>query len=160
MIWRMSGRRAAGGFTLIELLVTCAVITILVSVGVPMYGEFTKGSAVTSRTSDLVSAINYTRSEAVSRRASVNLMAIGGNWRNGWQVDTVVTPTTLQVVDFGAQQADVSIAAGSVTQITFDGQGRTLVAPTFTICPNGGGNGRTVTVNMFGRTTVTQLVCP
>lgn len=163
MIGRMSGRRMARGFTLIELLVTLAVIAIMFSIGVPMYGSFTRGSAITSHTSELIAAINYTRSEAVARRQSVQLVATGGDWVNGWQVNTVVAPVTLlQVVDLARNQAEVVVTeASNTTQLTFDGQGRADSALSYTICPIGGGAvGRTVTVSLLGRVTVRQLNCP
>ena len=161
-IWRMNGSRAAKGFTLVELLVTLAIVAIMVSIGVPMYGGFTKGTAITSRSSELVAAINYTRSEAVSRRASVRLAPLSGSWSNGWQVSTVAAVTTpLRVVDLSSSNADVAITeGGGLAQLDFDGQGRASAAPTYTICPKDGGTGRTITVNMFGRVRVVTLVCP
>ena len=158
----MNGRPAAGGFTLIELLVTIAVIAIIATMGVPMYGQFTRGSALTSRTSDLVAIVHYNRSEAVSRQAPVRVAALGCDWNDGWQVTVVGTGDVLRIVDLRGNRLDTGITeAAALTQLDFDGQGRASAAITFSVCPDERPNpGRTLAVNRFGRVQLTQVDCP
>lgn len=157
-----NGRRAVQGFTLIELLVTIAVIAIMVSIGVPMYGQFTQGSAMASRTSELVAAVNYARSEAVSRRAVTRIEGLGGDWNDGWQITLAGTGEVLRVVDMQSNNVGVGIEeATALTQFDFDGQGRANTAVAFQLCPDASGHpGRALTVNRFGRVALTQVACP
>lgn len=159
---RMNGRGAAGGFTLIELLVTLAVIAIAISVGVPMYGQFTQNAALSSRTSELVGAITYARSEAVGRRTTIRLASIDGTWESGWEVhDDSLDPTLVTVVDLRG-----NIDVGSITEdggnkeVTFDREGRASTNLTFMVCPlDASRQGREIDVNRFGRVTLTKVDC-
>lgn len=163
----MNGRRA-GGFTVIELLVTIAVLTIIVSMGVPMYGQFSRGSAMSGKTSDFLSSINLARSEAVSVRDNVNLVAINGDWTSGWNVVRASSGEVLRVLDARGANVSVSIVdADNRISYTFDREGRVTsngayVEATFTLCPNDGqpGPGRTVQMTRFGRIQLTQVACP
>lgn len=159
---RMNGSRAGRGFTLIELLVTMAVLTILISVGVPMYGQYTEGAATSSRTSALVSALNLARSEAVARREAVRVEAIGGDWANGLEVRLVSTDEVLRAVQATGGDAHAAIAeTNALTEVDFDGQGRASAALDVSICPEGGGGkGRSVTLNRFGRVSLVVRDCP
>lgn len=161
----MNGREAGRGFTLIEMMVTLALITIIISLGVPMYGQFTQSSHLTSRTSELVSAINLARSEAVTRRVDVRLAAIGGDWTQGWEVlDNAATVPLLRRDDY--RNADVGYdvdgfdaAWAPITEFEFDAQGRSSEAASFTVCLRGAANrakspanaGRLLTLSRFGR---------
>lgn len=151
----MSGRREARGFTLVELLVTLAVLTIIISLGVPMYGQFTQGAGLTSRTSELVSAINLARSEAVTRRAPIRLAAVEGDWTLGWEVhDDAAVPTMLRITDFRGSDVNYDIdEVSDLATLTFDGQGRVSDLAQFTLCLRGEGNtnGRLLTLSRFGR---------
>lgn len=149
------GRGAVRGFTLVELMVTIAVLAIIVSLGVPMYGQFTQGAGLASRTSELVSSINLSRSEAVTRRAPVRLAAIDGDWTLGWEVhDDSVVPTLVRITDLRDSDLNYDIAeVGGLTELTFDGQGRVSDLARFTLCRRGAGNdnGRLLTLSRFGR---------
>lgn len=151
----MGGRRTRQGFTLVELLVTLAVLTIIISLGVPMYGQFTQGAGLSSRTSDLVSAINLARSEAVTRRGAVRLAAINGDWAQGFEIhDDSAVPTLLRINDFRGTDVAYDIAeVNDLTQLTFNGRGQASDLALFTVCLRGQGNtnGRLLTVSRFGR---------
>lgn len=167
----MGGKPAGAGFTLVELLVTMAVLTIVISVGVPMYGSFTQGSAVSSRTSELVADLNLARSEAVSLRTTVRLAASGGVWTNGWQVSNVATAAVIRTVDLTGSMVTLRETANR-TALRFDREGRvladdeTFVDAAFTVCPPAPaavGSGRRVTLSRFGRVQVAISVaadCP
>ena len=61
------------GFTLIELLSVVAVLAILALVAAPSFGEFLSKRRVDGVTSELVTDLQYARSEAVSRNEAVRL---------------------------------------------------------------------------------------
>jgi len=87
------------GFTLIELLVIVSLGMIILSFGVPSFTSFIKNGRLTTQTNNLVTDINFARSEAVSRgetviicrsdNASSETPSCGGtanNWTSGWLV--------------------------------------------------------------------------
>ncbi len=94
---RLAPTFSARGFTLIELIVTLMVIAILAAIAVPSFSEFMLRMNTTTQTNELVGALNIARAEAVKRGRAVGVVAIGGNWNNGWQV--VVTKTAGGVLE-------------------------------------------------------------
>lgn len=156
------GKGTVRGFTLIELMVTIAVLAIIISLGIPMYGQFTQGAGLSSRTSELVSSIHLARSEAVTRRAPIRMEAIDGDWTLGWEIydDSLATPM-LRQTDLRSSDVNYDIAeVGNLTVVTFDGQGRVSDLARFTICLRGAGNtnGRLLTLSRFGRVETVNIV--
>jgi len=71
------------GFTLLELMVTVAVLSILLTMGVPAFGDLVRNNRITAQANQLVSAINIARSEAVKRGRNVQVAVVpdgGGAW--------------------------------------------------------------------------------
>jgi len=66
-------KKSSDGFTLIELMVVIAVLAITVMVAVPSMRGLIHRNQLRTETSRLLSAINLTRSEAISRNAVVSL---------------------------------------------------------------------------------------
>lgn len=165
----MNGQRAAvRGFTLIELLVTLAIITIVVSVGIPMYGSFTRDSALSGASSNLAGAIQEARSRAVAERTAVNLTRINtgalaaGVWSAGWEITRASDGVLLQRVDVTGGNVNI-IEANGINQAVFDREGRSTPALSFQIFPvnvMAADPGRQIDVSAFGRTTVQRIYHP
>lgn len=126
-------RRLIVGFTLIELMVTVAVAVILSMTAVPSFREFILNQRLKNASYDLVSALTLARSEAITRNASVSLVASGGAWANGWCVTT--TDCTAPIVQHEAFNASIGISsylAGTTnagpTTITYGSSGRATTA--------------------------------
>jgi type IV fimbrial biogenesis protein FimT len=87
-------KNRARGFTLIELMTAILVLAILVGVAIPSFREFASDSRMGSAASDLVTAMNVARSEALRRSTPVEVCAsadLAGcanttNWTSGWIV--------------------------------------------------------------------------
>lgn len=84
--------RKEAGLTLVELLVTLTVLGVVLGIGVPAFGNLIQGSRLTTATNSLVSALHFTRSEAVRLNTRVTLCnsadgvycASEGGWQQGW----------------------------------------------------------------------------
>ena len=79
------------GFSLIELMVTVALISILLTLGVPSFSAILRNMTLTSQANNFVAAINLARSEAIRRNTAVTLSATASNltqnhWELGWQI--------------------------------------------------------------------------
>lgn len=120
----------SAGFTLVELLITIVVAAILLAVAVPSFRDYQAGQQVRSTAADLVSAMNFARSEAVKRMASVSVAPASGGWVNGWSVMSGLT-----VVRNYPATNGVTIS-GPGAALSYSRDGRTAAA-TFTVAPSG-----------------------
>ena len=84
----------ADGITLIELIMTLAMVSVLVAIGTPGFGELMIASETRAAKSMLLLALNQARSSAVSREThavlcpSTNQMSCDDSvdWHDGWIV--------------------------------------------------------------------------
>jgi len=81
------------GFTLIELMVTMSVLAILLGVAMPAMQSFAIRNRLVAVNNDLMTALNYARSEASKRGTPVSICkssspwtSCGGSWSTGWLV--------------------------------------------------------------------------
>lgn len=82
------------GFTLIELLVVLVLVTVLIGFAVPTYRSLVASNRVLTQVNQVITAVNFARSEAVRRHMvvtvcpSANGQNCAGKWRDGWIVFT------------------------------------------------------------------------
>jgi len=77
------------GFTLIELMITLTVLGVILGLAVPAMGDFVVRQRVSSQASELMLALAYARSEAVTRGVDVAVLPAtnsGNGWTDGWCV--------------------------------------------------------------------------
>jgi len=74
------------GFTLPETMISILVLCTLGMLAMPMLGEMVMNHRVRNATFDLLSTLNYARSEAIKRNNSVTVAALGPGWESGWRV--------------------------------------------------------------------------
>lgn len=75
------------GFTLLEVLVTIAIASILMAIAVPSFSNTINRSALSSTINEINSSLNYARSEAIKRGATVSILSkTAGSWAGGWDV--------------------------------------------------------------------------
>ena len=67
--------RTQQGVTLLELLIVIAIVGVLASIGMPSMSEFVQTNRLKAARSQLISDMNYARSEAVKRNVRVLVCA-------------------------------------------------------------------------------------
>jgi len=90
----MNNLKHSDGFTLLELLIVVSIAAILMLVAAPSMVDMQKRGAVKGLARDVVSAINYARSEGLSRNKLVSMCpsadgATCGDaaaWSDGWLI--------------------------------------------------------------------------
>ena len=88
-------RQKQHGFTLYELLITLLVIGIVLVIGVPNLGDFTRNSRITATANELHSSFMVARSEAARAKSNITICASasplsaaadcdGASFNEGW----------------------------------------------------------------------------
>jgi type IV fimbrial biogenesis protein FimT len=167
------------GFTLIELMVTIAVLGILLSIAIPSFQNMMFSNRITAQANQVITALNYARSEAVKRAATATVCSTNGgvacagstNWTTGWMVfaDTDGDGT----VDGGEAVLRVWPAldggntlnkSGIQSRVTFTSTGfASGFMTTFRLCDERGkDDARAITINAMGRSFVEKgtASCP
>lgn len=160
------------GFTLIELMVTISVAAILLVIAVPNFQTFVLNNRITGQANDMMTALNYARSEAIKRGLPVSICssttgaACAGStdWGTGWIVfadpdnDGTLDPgeTLLRVWPALGGGNTLNTGLAAVTSVTFDSGGfaRGSVT-TFRLCDSRGtGSARNIQLAGSGRAKV------
>ncbi|WP_299595519.1 GspH/FimT family pseudopilin [uncultured Microbulbifer sp.] len=101
------------GLTLIELMVTLAVLAIVIGIAVPSFSTMINNNRSLALGEELVSVMNYARSEAVKRGGRVSVcgstdgVTCNGSWANNWLV----------VVDSAATDGAAAVSVEEVLRL-------------------------------------------
>jgi len=148
------------GFTLIELLVTLTIAGVLAGLAVPNFAHFLRQIRLVTAVSELRSAIDLTRSEAIKRNGKVDLVAVNGNWANGW---TIKSAENGQISAHEALDKDFIVSAKFTDgdqHISYNGSGHSRTKKGTSAAQFGhiqiaiGKNSRLIFVNFLGHVRV------
>jgi type IV fimbrial biogenesis protein FimT len=156
------------GFTIIELMMTIFILSIVIAIGIPAFSVTTMNNRISSQTNNLLSTLNFARSEAV--KLGSNITVCGSNnlttcntssWEQGWIVfrDTNANAT----VDAGETILRVQEALDGGTtlrtsgfssnaNVQFDTKGSLGAVGTFIICDSRGAlEAKAIVLNISGQ---------
>lgn len=170
--------RKENGITLLELLVTLAVVSLLLSAGVPGFRNVIMDNRLVSEANEFVTAVNLARSSAVRYQrnatvcASTNFNATvpscagTSDWSTGWIIwvdkdrDSVTDANEVIAVN-GPLSDSTTFTSTGASAFTYDALGFGVTAgDDLTLCDDRGGEmGRQISVNNVGRTSVARQVC-
>ncbi len=159
--------RRENGFTLIELMVAVAVLTILITIGVPAFTDFIQNSRTTTQVNELIRVLNLARSEALKHGDRVAVISVGGDWNTGFQIrrdgnsdGDFTDPQDELIRDYlPLNSATLTVSADPMI---FLPSGRLDAAYVLTVLADNckQQNNRTVTISRTGIPNVTRNPCP
>ena len=147
---RHPSRSKARGFTLIESLVSIAILAVLAALAAPSFTQSIKRYRIVAVRDDLMSSIQFARTEAIRRGVAVSLSrtstcspATANDWDCGWEV----------FVDRNANGTRDANATPALDDTLL----QTSVAPTgYSITQPA--NGSSITANVWGQTTTRKFL--
>lgn len=167
-------KRAAGGVTLLELLMVLSLAAIVMATAMPSVQELLQRLRLRTAVSDLCSAIDLTRTQALARGAPVLLAPRdpgGVDWKQGWVVfidangNRRPDPSEQWLLQQGPVADGIvihsSFSSGAAPfYLAYNGAGRScnaansLAAHWGTLSLSQGQNVRHIKINMLGRVRV------
>jgi type IV fimbrial biogenesis protein FimT len=154
------------GFTLIELMMTISIAVIVLTIGVPSFTQTINNSRLTTNINELVTSLNYARSEAVKRNQPVTVRKTGAQWESGWTIFTDLDgdgnqeagDTLLRTYQAMSNNFTLRGTTPAYTnRITYKADG-TSANGSFVLCDNSDGNNapeantsRLILINTVGR---------
>jgi len=177
-------KRTQLGFTLYELLITVLIVAIVLSIGVPNLGEFTRNSRVTGLANDLHGSFYLARSEAARAKLPVTICASaapfgaaacnGAGFDDGWIVFVDANGNGVRdaagdnVLKAFPPAHDTIHIHASGKKFTFAATGLGIEGTPFiamicdqrgnTIAPGGDSAARRIVVSPIGRSTIIKSI--
>ena len=169
-------KRRSRGFTLLELMTAIVVLGVLLGIAVPTFRDVIRNNRITSQTNDLVSSLNYARSEALKRSNPVAVCssadgatcANSNDWSTGWmmftdtnangQVDAAEQILQTQP----AAPAGITLNSTVQTFVRYSSTGMSAGVETFDLLEPGctGNYARRITITVTGRIGSAVVACP
>ncbi|MBL0457607.1 type IVa pilus pseudopilin TppE [Aeromonas enteropelogenes] len=162
------------GFSLVELMVTIALVSLLLTLGVPSFNSLLRSMTLNTQANNFVAAINLARSEAIRRNAAVTLSASAENltqhhWEAGWQI--WVDGNGNGRLDNGEllrgfPDMETGTLSSNTSLLRFSGDGfldgRSQASQVFALRPEGCRNeaARDITITAAGRPSIAEVRCP
>ena len=168
-------------------MITLAVMTILLTIGVPSFLQMMRNNQTVTQANQLVTSLNLARSEAVKRGMQVTVLMTGAEWEDGWRIFSDQDADRILDDDGDAVLCELGedcvlriypALSDNYTLRTTDGNFTNWVAylptgqsegdpdsdDTFRLCADDQdtANGRSIAISVLGRITMNEgtTVCP
>ena len=155
------------GFSLVELLISLSILGILISIALPSFRAVLLASEVRGVITELRSALDLARAEAIRRASTVTVAkAASSKWADGWNLyvnpssSATYTGASPQVLirafPASPRAADLTDGITNIATISFDGSGRPsgVNNGTVQICDSAGLGCRRIVLSTEGRVSV------
>ena len=144
------------GFTLIELMITVVIAAILGALAAPSFSSFSARQRIKTASSDLVSHLTLSRSEAIKQNGNVTMTSASASnsWSDGWTITSAGGTVATHAAFRGLT---ISTGSGGGASVVYDRSGRFSVASgtaAFQISDASAGStvlGRCVTIGPTGQ---------
>jgi len=156
------------GFTLMELMITVAVMAILLTAALPNFRTALQNNRLTAQANELITAMQFARSEALKRGFPVELCSssdgavCGGDWNEGWLVyvdPPGAAPEVLRVWPGNGDDFSFTPADGEV-RYQPTGFADAAIQLDLTLPECTGNNARQIIVEATGRAASERTTCP
>ncbi len=161
------------GFTLIDLLTTLAILSILLTIGIPSFSAQIQNTRVKTATQSLLEAIDLTRTQAVFSNTRATI-AKQTEWENGWEIfldkdNDGVRDDDEKILRQHEKLEGIKITANKwiKNNVSYIGSGESrnaggtstgaFQAGTFTICPEAKGKGYQLILARGGRVRMLEI---
>jgi type IV fimbrial biogenesis protein FimT len=162
--------KRTNGFTFIELMVTIALVAVITTVAVPAWSDFIRRNQAAAETNELITSLNYTRSEAVRRNTEVSLCRSHDgatcdgdqDWTAGWIAYIGGTPSSPDtVLREWTGRDNGSELTGPENGLTYNPDGSLDNAAAFDSQPRGctGHERRQIALSLAGRPRTDKAQC-
>ena len=168
-------KHSQNGMTIIELLTSLIIVAVLIAAAAPSLQSFNENSGTVNQANELISALSYARSEAVTLNGVVLVSVSGSGWDAGWVIafdsngsgayeaanDRLLRTHGAIVKDFSLSAVDGTTSV--VSEFGYDVLGQLVLATapvTFELCrpDNDISLSKTISIGASGRAAVTKGV--
>jgi len=157
--------RRDGGFTAVELIMTLTIVGVLLALAAPGLRQLTLNQGVKTAAFDMLSALQYARSEAIKRPGETVTLKAGastdGAWTTGWRlVDGAGNKIRVWTVASNITAADTN--GTPLTQLSFGKDGHLTTTPKLQFSSTSTVSGvgpRCVKVDLMGRPYASMGAC-
>jgi type IV fimbrial biogenesis protein FimT len=146
------------GFTILELMITVAILAILVSIAVPSYSYFIGNNRLSVAQNNIVNAISFARSEALTKNEEIKMKAKDGSWNSGFEIENEKGDLVRVSSNEGSFMNISSESGESFITFTESGYLKEL-SESFNVCVKGNNSGLKINIKASGLATLERLEC-
>jgi type IV fimbrial biogenesis protein FimU len=154
----MSRPKASAGFTLIELMIVVVLLAIFASIALPSFSTLMRNNKVQGSADELYILLQFARTEAVSRRATIKIQA-PSSATDQWAGDVQVLMGTTILRQLGTAGLGSTVSAtGTLGALSFNPVGTASGKGCITVCSTSDTNAcRYIAIQNTGRVVAPSL---